>query len=228
MPSRSMAVTTTAATPAPARSARSSSTVRPLPCSHPRMATSVRPVGIEPVVDPDRHLAREGRRPACGPGPGRRGPACRAPPGRPLRPAAHRRRPRSAPRRPICTGTVDGGGDGQHRRPVDRLPGPGRVEVDHVQPAGPGGREPPGQGHRVAVVGLPVEVALGQAHRPAVADVDGRVQVHHAAVMATSGRRPAARTKLARMPRPTEPDFSGWNWVPHTGPRSAEAVTGPP
>ncbi len=37
-----------------------------------------------------------------------------------------------------------------------------------------------------------------------------------------------AATKLARMPRPTAPDFSGWNCVPQTRPRSAVATTSPP
>ena len=108
---------------------------------------------------------------------------------------------------------------------VGRLTGratPGGVEIDHVQPPGAGVDEPAGQRHRVPVVGLAVEVALDEAHGTPVADVDGRVEVHHA------GRAATARTKLARMPRPTAPDFSGWNWVPQTGPRSAEAVTGPP
>ena len=119
-------------------------------------------------------------------------------------------------------GDVDGPGDGQHRRAVDRAPLPGGVEVDHVEPRGTGAGEAPSQLDRVPVVALTVEVALGQADRPTVPDVDGRIELHHA------GPRWEARTKLARMPSPTAPDFSGWNWVPHTPSRSAEAVTGPP
>ena len=108
---------------------------------------------------------------------------------------------------------------------VGRLTGrpvSGGVEIDDVEPGRAAIGEPAGQVHRVAVPALPVEVALDQAHGTAVADVDGRIELHH---------RPArwtASTKLARMPKPTAPDFSGWNWVPHTGPRSADAVTGPP
>ncbi len=34
--------------------------MRPLPSSQPRTATSVPPVGAQPVVDPDGHLAGEG------------------------------------------------------------------------------------------------------------------------------------------------------------------------
>ena len=103
----------------------------------------------------------------------------------------------------------------------------GGVEIHHVQPRCAGIGETPGQGHRVAVRGLTVEVALGQTDRPAAADVDRGVEVHHV----PTGVRPSpstAPTKLARMCSPTAPDFSGWNWVPQTWPRSAEAVTAPP
>src|SRR5208283_2631352 len=70
----------------------------------------------------------------------------------------------------------DGRGDGQDQSPVDRSPGAGGVEVDHVQPAGTGGGEPAGQINRVAVLALPGEVALGEPHRLTVTDVDGRVE----------------------------------------------------
>ena len=82
--------------------------------------------------------------------------------------------------------------------------------------------EPGGQSHRVSVLALPVEVTLHQPDGGTTPDVDGRIEVHHADASSTQ------RTKLARMPSPTAPDFSGWNWVPHTAPRSAEAVTAPP
>src|SRR5664280_685859 len=117
---------------------------------------------------------------------------------------------------------IDGGGNGQHRRAVHRTAGTRRVEIDHVQPRRTGIGEPGGQSHRVSVLALPVEVTLHQPDGGATPDVDGRIEVHHADASSTQ------RTKLARMPSPTAPDFSGWNWVPHTAPRSAEAVTAPP
>ena len=116
----------------------------------------------------------------------------------------------------------DGRGDGQDQGPVDRSPGAGGVEIDHVQPRGTGGGEAPGQSDRVAVLALSAEVALGEPHRLTVSDVDGRVEVHHTVVLST------ARTKLSRMASPTAPDFSGWNWVPQTAPHSAAAVRAPP
>ena len=74
---------------------------------------------------------------------------------------------------------------------VGRLTGTpprGRVEVDHVQPPGTGVDEPAGQHHGVPVVGLAVEIPLDEADGTTVADVDGRVEVHHA------GRSATART----------------------------------
>jgi len=101
-------------------------------------------------------------------------------------------------------------------------PQPGGVEIDDVEPGCPSGHEAAGQVHRVPVLVLPIEVALGEPHRTAVAYVDGGIELHHRSASWT------APTKLARMPSPTAPDFSGWNWVPHTVPRSDEAVTWPP
>ena len=69
---------------------------------------------------------------------------------------------------------VDGGGNVQHLRTVDRSPLPCGVEVDHVQPGRAGHGETTGQGHRVAVPALAIEVALGQPDRSAVPDVNGR------------------------------------------------------
>ncbi len=117
---------------------------------------------------------------------------------------------------------VHGPGDGQDRRSIGRSPQTGGVQIHHVQPRCAAGGEATGQVHGVPVLALAVEVALGEPHRPTVADVDGRVEVHHRSTWWT------ASTKLARIPNPTLPDFSGWNWAPHTMPRSAEAVTVPP
>ena len=132
----------------------------------------------------------------------RRPPPC----GRPRRTARRRRR-----RRP-------GGRSGQRRALVGHA-GAGRVEVDHVDPAG-----------------APRDVTLRQ-RRP------GRRSAARGRSRPGSGGRPppprrsmagsrsiirAEATKLASSARPVAPDFSGWNWAPHSVPRAASAATGPP
>ena len=80
-----------------------------------------------------------------------------------------------------------------------------------MHPAGAGLRVAARQGQGVSVVGAAVEVALHQAHRAPVKKVDRGEQVHHRAVLTLQ-----RSTKLASSRRPVAPDFSGWNWVPHT------------
>ncbi len=70
-----------------------------------------------------------------------------------------------------------------------------------------------------AVNGLATEIAFRQAHAPPRSQVYRREEFHG---------YEQARTKLAIIPRPTVEDFSGWNWVAHTVPRSAAAATEPP
>ena len=79
----------------------------------------------------------------------------------------------------------------------------------------------------VAVVPGAPEVPLDEADGAPVTQVDGGEQLHGAA-HAEAWARAQAATKLARIPSPTGPDFSGWNCVPHTGPRSTAATTSPP
>ena len=180
------------------------------------------PVGAEPVVDPDGHLAGEGGgQPAGQPGivEGQRA-------------EHHPAHPAGQQLADVLLGAhspagldrdVDGGGDGQHRRAVDRARPPGRRRgrpraasgrrrrrTGGPAPPGPrsrtGGRSPPGRGAR---------------RRRRGCRWPGRGPSR------TAGRRRRGRS-WPGCPGPTAPDFSGWNWVPHTGPRSAEAVTGPP
>src|SRR4051794_21781481 len=91
------------------------------------------------------------------------------------------------------------------------------IQVHHVELSGsvlhP---RPRGLERIVDVDGLLVEVALAEAHRLPAADVD-RGQEDHAA------RRSADAAMLVKFRRSRSPfslDFSGWNCVPYTGPRS--------
>ncbi len=102
-----------------------------------------------------------------------------------------------------------------------RHAGAGPVQVDDVDEARAGLHVAGRQLDRVAVAILAPEVALGQAHRRAGAQVDGRKQLHQAATL-------AARTKFPSNASPVAPDFSGWNWAPHSAPRVASAATSPP
>jgi hypothetical protein len=110
--------------------------------------------------------------------------------------------------------------DRRHDLAVASHARPGRVEVDHVEPPGTarleGLRTFDGVG---AVNGLTTEIAFGQAHAPARPQVYRREEFHG---------YEQALTKLAIIPRPTVEDFSGWNWVAQTVPRSAAAATEPP
>ncbi len=122
---------------------------------------------------------------------------------------------------------VDGSGDLQHDVAVHRFPGPRRVEVYDMDPTGTALDVGAGQRHRIAVAAHAPEITLHEPYRTPVVEIDGREELHGAA-HARCGPSPHTATKLARMARPTEPDFSGWNCAPHTGPRSAAATTAPP
>ena len=116
----------------------------------------------------------------------------------------------------------DGTHDRGHRLTVVASTACG-VEVDDVDPRRAGGLELLRHGHWVVVVGgLLLEVALCQPHDPPVAHIDGRVEIHRAQP------RQHASTKLRSSCSPADPDFSGWNCVAHTLPRSTAATTGPP
>jgi len=100
------------------------------------------------------------------------------------------------------------------------------IEVDHVQPVRPAVEELLGQAERVAVVAPLVEVpGSRRTARPSRDRSPGGVpsSLRH---QARTGS--AAATKFASMASPTWPDFSGWNWVPHSAPSAAAAATGPP
>ena len=216
---------------------RSRSPRRPRP--RPARRAARPPCGRCPAPSPGRpprsdRRRRAGSRPPRPPGRDRSAASVRTSPGSsratvprttrrtpPVEQLARRRpRPRTPP--PVCDRDVDGGGDGQHRGPVDRPARPGGVEVDHVEPPGAAGHEAPGQrrpGPRTR---------SGGRSRPGSAGPPRRRGCRWPDRAPSPGARRRRRTKLARMPSPTAPDFSGWNWVPHTGPRSAEAVTGPP
>ncbi len=114
-------------------------------------------------------------------------------------------------------GRRDLGGDLRQRGPLVRHTGARRIEVDDVDPRGAAPGEPRRQLQRVAVARLAIEVALGQPHGSAVAQIDRRVEDHA-----------ASATKFDSRARPLRPDFSGWNWAPHRSPRATRAATGPP
>ena len=90
----------------------------------------------------------------------------------------------------------------------------GAVEVDDVQPAR-AGLDPRAGGVEwiVVVDGLVLEAALAQAHRAALEDVDGGIEVHARTVA-------HAAVKLPSRARPAREDFSGWNCAPITLPCS--------
>ena len=71
--------------------------------------------------------------------------------------------------------------------------------------------------------GFVLQHAAHELHALAAAQVDRRVQVHHATT--PTGM---LRTQLRSRSRPAWPDFSGWTWVATTLPRTAMAATGPP
>ncbi len=101
-------------------------------------------------------------------------------------------------------------------------PALGAVEVDDVEEPRPRvDPRPGGLQRRVAVDGAVVEVALDQAHRLAVEDVDGGIEDH-------AGVRAARAAKLASMRSPCTEDFSGWNCAPKTEPRATTLANGVP
>src|SRR4029079_15329738 len=98
-----------------------------------------------------------------------------------------------------------------------------RVEVDQVHPtravALPGQRGLA----RVAVAGLAAGGAAPQPDRSAVRDVDRGQQGERHRVLQSS-----VRSQLRSSAAPASPDFSGWNWRGHSGPRSTAATNDSP
>ncbi len=95
-----------------------------------------------------------------------------------------------------------------------------------MQARGTLGNEALGKLERVTVAALIGEIPFAQPDRPPAAEVDRTEELHQ--IAGTPARAPASSTKLASMASPSVPDFSGWNWVPHTGPCSTAAVSSPP
>ena len=85
---------------------------------------------------------------------------------------------------------------------LDRLSGPGAVEIDDMRPFG-AGRSKLGQGLRGigSLNRRRVEPALTQAHDLSAHQVHGGIE-DHAASQAWRKRAPAS------------PERSGWNWAP--------------
>ncbi len=120
---------------------------------------------------------------------------------------------------PYCTGRPSSRTMRSGVAQVGRLALAGAVEVHHVKSAGAGHAEVAGGLHRIlAVHGLAREVALLQAHGPAVADVHRRQEDHAA----------HRRAKLPSSASPSGPDFSGWNCTPYTGGRATTLANSPP
>ncbi len=99
----------------------------------------------------------------------------------------------------------------------------GGVQIDQVQPLGSGAL--PGQRRlqRVAVGGLGAGLAVHQADGLPVPDVDGGQQFqpvarHVHGFLALSAHRDSIQ--FFSSCAPASPDFSGWNWVAHSGPFS--------
>src|SRR5581483_5938472 len=124
------------------------------------------------------------------------------------------------------------GTDAGDQRPLRPRASRRAVEVDDMEPRRALAR--PALGHRdriVAVRGLRREVALHEAHAAAAPEVDRRDRFEaafaHAGTATWSGRS-AARTKLARIFKPTSWLFSGWNWVAKRASRATAAVNSSP
>ena len=108
------------------------------------------------------------------------------------------------------------------------------VEVDQVHPLRavvlPGQRGV----ERSAVVGLAAGLALDQPDGQATGHVDGGQQFQLSHGRAPSRRRTApcdghsVPTQVASRWAPASPDFSGWNWVADSAPRSMAATNGTP
>ncbi len=72
---------------------------------------------------------------------------------------------------------------------------------------------------RVAVAGLAARRALDQPYRLAAGHVHrGQQRQAHRSIS----------SQLASSAEPASPDFSGWNWVAHSGPFSTAATNGSP
>ena len=115
-------------------------------------------------------------------------------------------------------GRADRGDDRRHDRPVDRIARLGGVEIDDMDPGRSRGGEVAGDRDRVVAVDrLVVVVAGAQPHDPAAEQIDGGIEVDHAALRQTS-------TKLLSSRRPGRLDFSGWNWAAKTLPERNAAL----
>ncbi len=119
----------------------------------------------------------------------------------------------------------DGRGDTEHDVAVGHAAAARGVEIDDVQTGGTRGDERLGKLQRVPVDGLGRELAPEEPHTPTAAYVDGGPEMHDQGSRAGS---PHMRAKRASSRRPAEADFSGWNWVPNTLPRSKATASSPP
>ena len=137
------------------------------------------------------------------------------------------------------TGDVQRADDARPAAPVGAAAERG-VEVDQVDPLGavalPGQRRV----ERVAVAGLGAGLALDEADRLAVGDVDGgqKGEAHAGegtgrGTLRTAAGHPAdmsraqpttSRSQLPSTVAPASPDFSGWNWVADSAPFSTAAT----
>src|SRR5579875_1148589 len=76
---------------------------------------------------------------------------------------------------------------------------------------------------RVAVARLASRGALHEPHGRTVGYVDGGQQFEGA-----PGAHDNVSSQFSSSAAPASPDFSGWNWVALTGPRSTAATNGSP
>ena len=225
VPSTSIWVTTKAATPGVGRSSpATSSRSRPDPSAQPRTATS-RPRTSRPSGD----LARVARGEPAGQVRAARARRCRPRPGPRRRRAAPRPASSSRTPPPVCTGAPTARGDGGDHRPVHRLAGAGGVEVDDVDPRRAGGGEAPG----LARPGRRRRRSPGRS-RPGSRRTQRPSRRSIAGYRSISGPR-RSRSRRRRLDEVgaggagrCAADFSGWNWVAHSVPRSTAATTGPP
>ena len=106
-----------------------------------------------------------------------------------------------------------GGGDRRHHLEVGRFTGPGRVEVDDVDPARAVRFEATRDRDGILVVdGLGREVAAQEAHRVPVPQVDGREEVYSAPFVEGSS---ALSTRTAsRRQRATPLNDASITWCP--------------
>ncbi len=110
------------------------------------------------------------------------------------------------------------GKDAVHRGGIDRFAGEGAVKIDNVQIVKALPLERRGLRRRIAIEhGRPRHVALLQAHRFAVFQIDGGKQNHGFHFR-----------KFAISASPNFWLFSGWNCVPTILSRPTIAVIGPP